>query len=189
MTYDIGKLMRLLEHGRKGENWYFSSQISSGKPVLGQLVDDYLLDFDIFHVSHVTELLHYIEPKYLSGNWSYGHGIVIIAAMLTDSVKISDEQTVTDPWAFSAQTFLNKLSFAFCKNRAFHLNEVERRQEIVNRPLVNFGLFYNSFWKEIGGFVQFHESLPSLWRAINDDPVWNGHELTPWCWGELQSLT
>ena len=59
--------------------------------MLGQLVDDYLLDFDIFHVSHVTELLHYIEPKYLSGNWSYGHGIVIIAAMLTDSVKISDE--------------------------------------------------------------------------------------------------
>ena len=62
--------------------------------MLGQLVDDYLLDFDIFHVSHVTgnpyqhlilslsyliilsyylyylvtELLHYIEPKYLSGN-------------------------------------------------------------------------------------------------------------------------
>ena len=35
--------------------------------MLGQLVDDYLLDFDIFHVSHVTELLHYIEPKYLSG--------------------------------------------------------------------------------------------------------------------------
>ena len=35
--------------------------------MLGQLVDsDYLLDFDIFHVSHVTELLHYIEAKYLS---------------------------------------------------------------------------------------------------------------------------
>jgi len=38
----------------------------AGKPVLGQLVDDYLLDFDIFHVSHVTELLHYIDAKYLS---------------------------------------------------------------------------------------------------------------------------
>ena len=36
-----------------------------GKPVLGQLVDDSLLDFDIFHVSHVTELLHYIDAKYL----------------------------------------------------------------------------------------------------------------------------
>ena len=34
-----------------------------GKPVLGQLVDDYLLDFDIFHVSHVTELTHYIDTK------------------------------------------------------------------------------------------------------------------------------
>ena len=35
--------------------------------MLGQLVDsDYLLDFDIFHVSHVTELLHYIDAKYLS---------------------------------------------------------------------------------------------------------------------------
>ena len=37
----------------------------AGKPVLGQLVDDYLLDFDIFHVSNVTELLHYVDPKYL----------------------------------------------------------------------------------------------------------------------------
>ena len=36
-----------------------------GKPVLGQLVDDYLLDFDIFHVSNVTELLHYVDSKYL----------------------------------------------------------------------------------------------------------------------------
>ena len=35
----------------------------AGKPVLGQLVDDYLLDFDIFHVSHVMELLHYMDSK------------------------------------------------------------------------------------------------------------------------------
>ena len=39
---------------------------SPGGPMLGQLADDYLLDFDIFHVSHVTELLHYIDAKYLS---------------------------------------------------------------------------------------------------------------------------
>ena len=39
---------------------------ASGKPVLGQLVDDYLLDFDIFHVSNVTELLHYVDQKYLA---------------------------------------------------------------------------------------------------------------------------
>ena len=38
-----------------------------GGAMLGQLVDsDYLLDFDIFHVSHVTELLHYVDAKYLS---------------------------------------------------------------------------------------------------------------------------
>jgi len=43
-------------------------QYPSGKPVLGQLVDDYLLDFDIFHVSHVTELLHYIDSKYLTSD-------------------------------------------------------------------------------------------------------------------------
>lgn len=36
-----------------------------GKPVLGQLVDDYLMDFDIFHVSAVSELAHYVETKYL----------------------------------------------------------------------------------------------------------------------------
>ena len=38
-----------------------------GGAMLGQLVDsDYLLDFDIYHVSHFTELLHYIDAKYLS---------------------------------------------------------------------------------------------------------------------------
>ena len=43
---------------------YFHPQ---GGAMLGQLVEsDYLLDFDIFHVSHVTELLHYIDAKYLS---------------------------------------------------------------------------------------------------------------------------
>lgn len=40
-------------------------QYPEGKPVLGQLVNDYLLDFDIFHVSHVTELMHYIDTKHL----------------------------------------------------------------------------------------------------------------------------
>ena len=32
---------------------------------MGQLVDDYLMDFDIFHVSAVSELAHYVEAKYL----------------------------------------------------------------------------------------------------------------------------
>ena len=41
----------------------------SGGAMLGQLVDsDYLLDFDIFHVSAVTELLHYVDGKYLGGD-------------------------------------------------------------------------------------------------------------------------
>ena len=48
-----------------------------GKPMLGQLVDtDYLLDFDIFHVSQVTELLHYVDGKYLTcelGGSNTGH--------------------------------------------------------------------------------------------------------------------
>ena len=33
---------------------------------LGHFVDDYLLDFDIYHMSHVTELVMYIDAKYLS---------------------------------------------------------------------------------------------------------------------------
>ena len=33
---------------------------------MGQLVDDYLMDFDIFHVSAVSELAHYVETKYLA---------------------------------------------------------------------------------------------------------------------------
>ena len=50
--------------------WHYSLYILGylGKPVLGQLVEDYLMDFDIFHVSQVTELLHYVEAKYLPFN-------------------------------------------------------------------------------------------------------------------------
>ena len=32
----------------------------------GKLVDEYLHDFDIFQLSDSTELLHHIDPKYLS---------------------------------------------------------------------------------------------------------------------------
>ena len=40
-----------------------------GKPMLGQLVDsDYLLDFDIFHVSAISELLHYVDGKYFGAD-------------------------------------------------------------------------------------------------------------------------
>ena len=77
--------------------------------MLGQLVDDYLLDFDIFHVSHVTgnpdqhlstilniilhvsELLHYIEPKYLSGNSTQSnHNPNIIHHYLLELLKGSE---------------------------------------------------------------------------------------------------
>lgn len=40
--------------------------IISGEPSFGKLIDEYLHDFDIFHLAHATELLHYIDPKYLS---------------------------------------------------------------------------------------------------------------------------
>ena len=32
--------------------------------------DDFLLDIDIYHMSHTTELLHYIDAKYLSRDLS-----------------------------------------------------------------------------------------------------------------------
>ena len=38
----------------------------SGEPSFGKLIDEYLHDFDIFHLAHASELLHYIDPKYLS---------------------------------------------------------------------------------------------------------------------------
>ena len=40
--------------------------IITGEPSFGKLIDEYLHDFDIFHLAHATELLHYIDSKYLS---------------------------------------------------------------------------------------------------------------------------
>ena len=52
----------------------------AGGAMLGQLVDsNYLLDFDIFHVSAVTELLHYIDPKYLSSDLGGSNGCQVEA--------------------------------------------------------------------------------------------------------------
>ena len=41
-------------------------KIILGEPSFGKLIDEYLHDFDIFHLAHATELLHYIDSKYLS---------------------------------------------------------------------------------------------------------------------------
>ena len=48
--------------------FFIINKLFSEAPMLGlgHFVDDYLLDFDIYHVSHVTELVLYIDAKYLS---------------------------------------------------------------------------------------------------------------------------
>ena len=45
---------------------YNPQHFLSDETRFGKLVDEYLHDFDIFHLAHATELLHYIDPKYLS---------------------------------------------------------------------------------------------------------------------------
>ena len=88
--------------------------VISGKPVIGQLVDDYLLDFDIFHVEHVTELVHYVDDKYLPTElggtndadvetWifvqnhveSFTHNATKIARRLAHFVKILNQEDIT----------------------------------------------------------------------------------------------
>ena len=56
--------MQEVEVGQNNNSHFLTSEA----PMLGlgHFVDDYLLDFDIYHVSHVTELLLYIDTKYLS---------------------------------------------------------------------------------------------------------------------------
>ena len=39
----------------------------------GKLVDEYLHDFDVFHVEQVAELLHYMDGKYLSAELGGKH--------------------------------------------------------------------------------------------------------------------
>ena len=90
------------------------NMVISGKPVIGQLVDDYLLDFDIFHVEHVTELVHYVDDKYLPTElggtndadvetWifvqnhveGFTHNATKIARRLAHFVKILNQEDIT----------------------------------------------------------------------------------------------
>ena len=95
-------------------HWSTTYVVISGKPVIGQLVDDYLLDFDIFHVEHVTELVHYVDDKYLPTElggtndadvetWifvqnhveSFTHNATKIARRLAHFVKILNQEDIT----------------------------------------------------------------------------------------------
>ena len=77
----------------------------SGGAMLGQLVDtNYLLDFDIFHVSQVTELLHYVDGKYLTcelGGSNTGHVDTWISTQYhVDSFTMCATQTARKLSAF-----------------------------------------------------------------------------------------
>ena len=78
---------------------------------LGHFVDDYLLDFDIYHVSHVTELLLYIDTKYLSEELgrSQGHVSPLLTSLLFYSGGTNRQDY--DTWMFvqySLDSFTDK---------------------------------------------------------------------------------
>ena len=106
-----------------------------GKPVLGQLVDDSLLDFDIFHVSHVAELLHYIDDKYLDN--------VMGGSNPEDVDTWLNIQQQVDSFTISATKIAKRLAtFVRILNQediSLH-NENNRIQEV--RILINHSRFY-----------------------------------------------
>ena len=106
-----------------------------GKPVLGQLVDDYLLDFDIFHVSHCAELLHYIDAKYLDNQ--------IGGSNPADVDTWLNIQQQVDSFTISATKIAKRLAtFVRILNQediSLH-NENNRIQEV--RILINHSRFY-----------------------------------------------
>ena len=96
-----------------------------GKPVLGQLVDDSLLDFDIFHVSHCAELLHYIDAKNLDNEMG--------GSKLKDVDTWLNVQQQVDSFTISATKIAKRLSnFVRILNQedlSLH-NEKNRIQEV-----------------------------------------------------------
>ena len=63
--------------------------------MLGQLVDDYLLDFDIFHVSAINELLHYVDPKYLCEELG-GTAVQDVDQWLLVQVSVSQRSSIQE---------------------------------------------------------------------------------------------
>lgn len=110
-------------------------QYPEGKPMLGKLVDDYLLDFDIFHVSHVTELLHYIDDKYLSHELGGTNLLDIDTWLLIQSHVDSFTHTATK-CARRMATFvkiLNKEDISLVKNRDSVRQIAERNRDCYRR--------------------------------------------------------
>ena len=97
-----------------------------GKPVLGQLVDDSLLDFDIFHVSHVTELLHYIDAKNLDNEMG-GSKLKVVDTWLNVQQQVDSFTISTTKIAKRLSTFVRILNQ---EDLSLH-KEKDRIQEVI----------------------------------------------------------
>ena len=96
-----------------------------GKPVLGQLVDDSLLDFDIFHVSHCAELLHYIDAKNLDNEMG-GSKLKDVDTWLNVQQQVDSFTISTTKIAERLSTFVRILNQ---EDLSLH-NEKNRIQEV-----------------------------------------------------------
>ena len=124
--------------------------------MLGQLVDsDYLLDFDIFHVSHVTELLHYIDAKYLSSELGGTNNIQV-------DTWLNIQQNV-DIFTVNATRTARKLS-AFM--RLLHQEDKKAEfQEVREKRRVFILRFNDWFCRWLRGTVTTTSSCGWSWRT------------------------
>jgi len=99
-----------------------------GGPMLGQLADDYLLDFDIIHVAHVTELLHYIDAKYLSHELG-GSSPIDVDTWLNAQKHVDYFTVSTTKIARRLATFVRSLN----KEDLKHHNNNEMIQEVAHK--------------------------------------------------------
>ena len=94
-------------------------KIILGQPVVGKLLDEFLHDFDIFHVTHATELLHYMDAKYLSAELGGSNPVDVDTWMVVqqnvDAFTVSATKCAKRMGTFIK--ILNKEDISIHKNR------------------------------------------------------------------------
>jgi len=150
-----------------------------GEPSFGKLIDEYLHDFDIFHLAHATELLHYIDPKYLSvelgGNRPVDMDTWMVVQQNVDAFTLSATKCSKRMGSFVK--ILNKEDISLHKNRDTIREVAERNRGIYRRlkaeveSLREGGIYLSRKMQEEGANMMQRLSVEILCNQL--DETWN----------------
>jgi len=154
-------------------------QYPEDNPDVCKLLNEYLHDFDIFHVAHATELLHYIDAKYLSAELGGSNPVDVDTWMVVqqnvDAFTVSATKCAKRMGTFVK--ILNKEDISIHKNRDTIREVAERNRGIYRRlrteleSLAEGGVYLGRKMQENGANIMQRLAVDIMCNQL--DETWN----------------